>query len=377
MVRVRSLADIDNIAEAAVNPNPNRPFEFQAAQQLRQVCDNFANGPDWARSPAFRFGDSILSPYGSINTACSPYWASQGVDGPDFEPEFSGGQCPTVYLVDLVNSGDTGPGSTQAFVEGPVRRVRQEPGIQAGTINVLVEGGNTVQFRVGNVGENWSITGTTRIDGQPDNCGDGPVIPVPGPNPPNDPGLPPERRPFIDVDGALVIPIVPVFVDVNLPDVEIPVDFGFDPQVDVNLGGGGGSSGDGQPSDGEGVGEGETGEDGGESTGDGQDVDFGEPPEGRVWVGAIVSVVAPSGVGNIPGSGPQNRAYPRVIGNASLIYGEVRGKAHRIESEWLELVRPTTVLEVTGCRVNLIAGSTYEVRPLSAPICPENACNGE
>lgn len=98
-------------------------------------------------------------------------------------PPFTGGQCPTVYLVSLVNSNPgAGGGSTgEVFATGPIRGVEQVPGTLPGTIFVRVLANPDVSFRTGNAGESWSISSLSRLDNQPDNCGDvEPDLPPPG-----------------------------------------------------------------------------------------------------------------------------------------------------------------------------------------------------
>jgi len=166
-------------------------------------------------------------------------------------PPFEGGQCPVTYLVDLVNTSTTAPfpATGQAFVTGPIKGVRTDPGINPGTIFVVVEGASDVGFRTGNEGELWSISGVSRFDNQPDNCGDPPPI--------QPPVTPVEINIDIDYDGGSVtnIPITigPFFVaiggaiyapvEINLPDVNltgnlnITPEFSFSPEFNLNIGG--------------------------------------------------------------------------------------------------------------------------------------------
>lgn len=387
MVILRSLANIDRFAEITVAPNPNRPVEQWASQVFRDVCDNYANAPQWATG-ILEASPVTGIPLAGLNLGCKPWWDSQGKDGPSLPFQYLGGQCSTGYSLayDYTDANGNTATQTSPALQGPLGAIRTEEitnlsGDFSGLLRVFIDTavGEVLAVNVGGAGNprtdrNYRVT---RLDGLADDCGNGPRVIEPGDNPPDDPGDDPDRRPFIDIDGNIVIPVIPIFVDVNLPDIEVPTDFNFEPELalDIGIGEGGGSSGDGQPSDGLGEGEPIDGNGGEPSDGDGEDIDFGEPPEGRVWVGAFLQVLSSPGVGNIPGSGPENRAYPRVVGNFSLTYGSLRGKAHRVESQWTELFRPSTTLEVTGSRVNLLRGFRYRVSPISAPTCPENPCS--
>lgn len=99
-----------------------------------------------------------------------------------------------------------------------------------------------------------TINSVTRVDGQPDTCGDPPVGPddppaFPDPSPPPSPTPPPTPGPSIDWPGIgpitpILAPVVgiiyidadatvriPVTVNVDLPDVDLNFDFNFDVNI--------------------------------------------------------------------------------------------------------------------------------------------------
>jgi hypothetical protein len=207
----------------------------------------------------------------------------------------------------------------------------------------------------------------TRADGQPDECG--PAIAEPGANPPPDPGaFPTGQEPGVNPDGD------PFFF---IPDLEDP-EFGPVTLEDEPLGGplepAAPAGGDGLPGDPAAI-----ADEAGEVTGgeDGEAIDFGEPPEGRIWVGCIVETSTGSGIGNIAGTGPESTVWPSVRANVALQYGSRYGTSQRINSRFHEVFRPNTSLVVTGCFLQVQPGSTSKVFPISALICPESPCGDD
>lgn len=201
-------------------------------------------------------------------------------------PPFTGGQCPLVPYRVLAADGNTPivytstpPGFRPIL--GPVEIRLPESGTPPNrtlTIQVrhsLSNGQRTDWISLGSsVTPPFRFVGVERIDGLPDDCGD--PVPEPGPPvpfPPFPPPLPPETRPvipdgdqpggdfifspeagdvYIDIDGALNIPVVvnvegPNFGPINIPvGVKLP-DFAptFAPTVVIGGGGGGGGGGTG------------------------------------------------------------------------------------------------------------------------------------
>ena len=163
-------------------------------------------------------GDVPSLAYDNLRRIRARYCGGDG--GEEIPPPFSGGQCPTTYLVNLVNTSTTSPfpATGQVFAIGPIRGVQVRPGINPGTIFIDVLANPTAGFRTGNEGEQWSISSVSRVDNQPDDCGSPPPI------------LPPPSIPSFDIDievgPSLTIPATiiyaPIQIDVN-GTVNIPV----------------------------------------------------------------------------------------------------------------------------------------------------------
>lgn len=275
------------VADFIAGPDPGG-LPGHVRNGFRHRCDEFANLPVWARALSGVAG-------GSINRICKPYWDGAGVDGPQVSPPpFPGGQCPTNYLVQVIDpQGPTidfsqtllGPiGAFSVELTGPpnflmIIRVPFAGGIAQGVVGAR---GPTVLDR--------QFQQVTRNDGQPDDCGDLPSDLEPGPNPPPDPGPLPGPEPTDNPDPDDPIPFLPIppFLDpifgpqpITGPD-DSPVGPGGD--------GSGGGSGDRPPGD--------VGEPGGfEDTGAGGDAD-GAAPEGSVLTGLRINFVTPPVGGN-------------------------------------------------------------------------------
>lgn len=180
-------------------------------------------------------------------------------------PPFSGGQCPTNY--NLYFEAEVIADSTGDFISwmpatannrpGPVGGFRPKPdnnNILQGQFNGVWD--DLVQLSLGFQGFSGQIRNftATRVDGQPDNCGDpdadylpagnvsAPDIPV---NYDDDSGQPKTRNvdlilkpPYIDDDGNLVIP---VDVDGQPYDIYPFDDWGVVPRFGGGESGGGGA----------------------------------------------------------------------------------------------------------------------------------------
>lgn len=199
-------------------------------------------------------------------------------DGPgDFVPEpppppFSGGQCECVSYEVTYTFTSLVPGSTpRTFTgryRGPIGPVaiayqaipnttRRQAGFFYGAEAC---GGRQFELLQGYDPEQVSgrpsvvINSVSRVDGQPDNCGDPSPNPddpptFPDPSPPPSPTPPPTPGPSIDWPGIgpitpILAPVVgiiyidadanvriPVTVNVDLPDVDINFDFNFDVNI--------------------------------------------------------------------------------------------------------------------------------------------------
>lgn len=368
---IKKFIEVEGQAAEFIRNGPSAGLPGYVRDRYRDRCNQLANVPPWARllgGPAF----------GSASRICRPYWDDQGVDGPVAIPPFTGGQCPTTYTVfasGLTASGQSVTQSSGGGLLGPIGGILRTP---TGTPNAVTiglstaAGDNTTAFGVTTSDDNaesWAITQVTRDDGQADSCGDPPSLIEPGPNPPPDPGPLPGPEPTDDPRNPFGPPLFPVppFID----PVVGPIPIVGDPEPTDPGGGGNPSGGDGLPGAPDAIGAEAGGASGG---GDGEDVDFGAPPEGKIWVGALVEAIVDSRLGNIPGTGPAQTVYPTVIGNASLIYAGGRGSNTRLESSSTLLARQTTALVLTGCRVHAIPGVDLTVKAISAVTCPDNPC---
>jgi hypothetical protein len=353
----------DSIGDFIAN-GPSTGFGGHVRDEYRKRCNQYANLPAWARA----LGGV---PGGAMSRVCQPYWDDNGWDGPSRDaPPFTGGQCATPYNVRVVDPQgpiiyfeDTLQGPIGGFTTSPA------PGFFRLFLNVPFAGG-IAQRNIQDPGAEALARleqTVTRADGQPDNCGDLPTELEPGTNPPPNPGPTPGPEPTADPSNPSGPPLLPVEPYIDPIYGPIPVEGPDD--------GGGGTEPPGNPDTSPGspenVGAGIPGT---ETPEDGADTPFEDPPEGKVFIGALIKFNFPEELGNIPGSGPQNRVVSRTVGNASLIFEGGRGTAELVRSEWIYLVRPTGALEVSGVHVNALPGTTYTVYPLSIEKCPENQC---
>ncbi len=367
---VKGIDQFDDLADTIANPPAGRPLRQAIGQTGQKICDFIGavpNGASASLGPAFK----------AASLACKPYWDSKDYDAPvPAPPPFEGGQCGFKYIVGTKGIVcPTANNDFSSFASGPgpissiTLAITPRPNFPANRLSTW-----TVAFadtnRTFQTAHNEADVMCYRVfplnAANDDNCGDPePEEPfAPGENPPP---VPPGITPGEDF-GTDPITGQPFFF---VPPIENPTD-PDGPGVDFDPDEPGAYPGppEANPAGGdEGIGPGE--EVGGGAGGTGDDSDFGEPPEGRVWVGAIAHFVAPSSYGNISGTGPGNTVYPRVVGNLSLIYGDVRGQASQVRSEWFDMVRPTDALPVTGARANKLPGVACTVYPLSAPICPD------
>ena len=370
---IQKIQQTEGIWGDFIQNGPSDGIGGWVRDKYRDRCNQFANLPGWAQA--------LSKPVaGSLARACQPYWDDQGTDGPITAPSFTGGQCPVLYTLTysyntILTDGTLRQPPTQRtqLVQGPVTNFRGEGLPEFQSITVQNPAGQTVTMIEGSCAQgcfaNPTIVSLVRQDGLPDDCGDEETELQPGPNPPPDPGPLPGPEPTDDPRNPFGPPLVPIppFLD----PIYGPTPIVGDPDPTGPPGGGAPSGGDGLPGDPDAVGDEAGGAAGGEG---GEDVDFGEPPEGAIWVGALVQAVVDSRLGNIPGTGPPQTVYPTVIGNASLIYTGARGTNERLESASTLLARATTALVLTGCRVQAQPGVDLTVRPISALTCPENPC---
>ncbi len=372
---IKGVQIFDDLADTIANPPSGAPLKQAIGNTGQKLCDFIGAAPIIAQNalgPAFP----------ASRLLCKPYWDGEGYDGPEVgDPPYEGGQCADTYQVYAtvdgtdINVGGQSPRNLAGPLGGVTRveTVIGSPFPDTTRYQFIFSGPNdgpetTVRA---SFNPDVSFRNAGIVGGAPDNCGDPPPVEPfkPGQNPPP---LPTGFEPGVDF-GTDPITGQPFFF---VPPIEDPLDpdgpgIDFDPEEPGTYPG----PPEANPSGGEeGIGPGAGV--GGGAGGTGDDVDFGEPPEGRVWVGAIAHFVAPSSYGNISGTGPGNTVYPRVVGNLSLIFDNVRGQAAQVRSEWFDLMRPSDALPVTGARANKLPGVECTVYPISAPICPEDGTCG-
>lgn len=345
----------------------------------------------WARADKTNYSDAVNQGNADL---CGPYLdtleenPSEGFVGIPFE----GGQCEGVqYAVTISTTpypfsdcSTLGAGvSTNVYV-GPIRGLvfrTQNPSGQ-----LCTPGGNAAFLRFGNpvqevavggagFGVEVEILGIERVDGLPDNCGNPPPVYQP-PSTVTGPQLPPSIT--INLPGVGPVDVTLTLNPEGEPVVCIPeLDVCVTVQPPEAMPGGGGEPGPGDPTNGPGDptavgdpiagGEGTPNEDG--------DIDFGDPPEGRAWVGAFVRLSGGADIGNVAQSEVMQRIYPRVVGNAALRHGSVNGTGQQLRSEWTAMFRANDNLVVDGIRVAVLPSFSYLVYPVSAETCPENTCS--
>jgi len=382
---IEAFVELEQKAADFIANGPSDGIGGYVRDQYRKRCDQFANASPWAQA--------LLGPNrGALNRVCTPYWDGGGFDGPTVTQGITGGQCDTTYLVTLQATRGNGtvdpPFTRPAF--GPIGPARfsgspAQGELRCAAINASVSTcasltGGAVTYRpVGLSGTAYdggslAVLSVSRCDAQPDDCGDLEPELEPGDNPPPDPGPTPGDDPTQDPenpDGPPLLPIPPYDDPVGGPtDVVAEPDPtpAFDPSVipgdpDTQIGG--------PESYGPTIGV-DPGPGGG-----GTDTLLGPPPEGRVWVGVLLTFTAPATFGAIAGSAPANTVFPRVVGNASLRFPSARGTAIRVNSRWVTLIRPSGALRVDGVYVNVFPGVTYTVRGISVEECPPNPCSEE
>lgn len=348
-----------------------------ARDGYRTRCEQFANAPPWARLLA-------RGPAGSLGRVCKPYLDDIGADLPEITPPpFAGGQCEDVqYNVFARGLPAFGGEITQqsGAVFGPIVGILRTPTGGGGGVFIGLQARDTLTTAFGVTtseanAPSWRIINVVRVDGQPDNCGDPPDGPLrPGPNPPPNPPPTPGPEPTADPGNPTGVPLLPI------PEYDDPIGGPVPFEAEPDGTGGVGpedipGNTDSQEGGAENYGDAIAGGSGTDVGSD--DIDFGEPPTGRVWVGALFQFAIPTDYGDVPGSRPTNTVVPRVFGNCSLTYDSARGTAVRVNSANVELFRPNGALKVTGVFVNSLPGITFNVRPVSVAKCPENSCGAE
>lgn len=366
----------EGISDFVAGPTPTNPALAGIQSAARKGCDNLSASP--ARN-LLKLGSGGAN---GMATLCGAYWDGQGYDAPVTEPPFLGGQCPgqlysfTATATSVNNLGQTNNatvtlGSTNR-ISGPVTFVGVEETAQDFIVRARNAAGSIRTFRFLSSGTDaiyskpttQSVTLSNIVVSPTDGCGNPSPETGPGLNPAPDNG---EAADFdVDIDNNVI-----------LPDEVISTPFGdflLSELVEGILGTL--TKGDGSDIDPRLLGNGEPAlgaaqdQNGSQGNGGG-DEDFGEPPEGRIWVGGVVQIVGGDEYyGNIAASGPENTVYPRVVGNVSLKLendnsGIIRGTAEQIRSGWTSVFLPSPGLKVTGMRVSVSPEIRYVVYPVS------------
>lgn len=361
---VRSVTGVsESLGEFVAGPTPANPVGAAIQQRYRDACDSWSNGLQWT---------TALSPSGRVHmeNLCDPWLTSQGSGGPQLQPpEVTGGQCPGVEY--FAGAPDvTTPSVSQGI--GPLS-VSTSSGTQDGrpTFTITFNWGGGLTGGVGSttsfddgpsptISERYSGVTTERVDGQADTCGDSPSEIGPNPNPRPNPNLPSSEEPFTAPDGRPVVPMPPITdpfgEPVQLPNFPMPPLFGDE----------------GEPGDSPNVGPPVS--NGPEIDGSGNqggDDDFGEPPEGHIWVGFVVRLSDQGLTEGLQVNSLPEPIYRSSTGNYRAKYDiegtTVYSSPYRIEQQtstyWLDLPG----LTLTGSRVNVPSNDSYTVTPLSQP----------
>mgnify|MGYP003563682274 CR=1 FL=1 len=348
----------------AADPATLNPVERGIRAGVRQYCRGAANLP---------FGHYTLGPaHGATGSyVCAPYHDEQGNDPgqPPQPPPFTGGQCPVTYNVTyrLVSDDGNSPGDG-SFAScpntlGPIStQIREVSGLVFGGI---VDGGGVercsraLSASVSN--PRVEIQSVVRVDGLPDDCGDPPGTPA---TPPivGDPypwGVP-EVEPLTGVPTFVDEPTSgPEGITINIDGGDINIPFSGDPGAIPPPRPEDGPLAEGMPQPG--------------GTGAGGE-DFGDPPDGFVWVGARWELDnVPEGFGLIAGT-LGNAVYPRVLGNIRLRLSAVEGGAQfptddiRLDVERGAILRPSAGFKVLGTYSNVIAGLVLTITPIAGKL---------
>lgn len=368
---IETLSGIsEGMGEWVAGPTPDNPVAAAIQQRYRDQCDAYSNAPAWMT--AFSTPSRV-----TMSNLCDPWLESQGSGSPGIEVTVQGGQCQGVeYFAGAPNV--TGPSVSRGV--GPLSvstSFGESNGRPTFAIAFNWAGGLTGGVSITSSfddglsptnSERYSGVVARRVDDMPDECGDR-VRPAPNPNPRPDPGLPPDDEPFEGPTGQPLIPMPripnPWGDPIQLPNLPLPNPF-------AEVGDDGGDTGN-NPNVGPAVEKGEERDGNGD---EGGDDDFGDPPDGHIWVGFVVKMSNQGVSEGLQVNSPPEPIYRSTTGNYRAKYdveGEtVYSTARRIEAEtsvyWLDLPGLTLV----GARVNVPSNDSYTVTPLSQPVKEEN-----
>ena len=356
----------DDLAELIKNPPADRPIQAAIGAAGQKYC-NFIGALPGNASGLLGLGLPLQA------LLCKPYWDDNGYDAPQEVVPFTGGQCAICYRVVAEWDFDGVFGQTQTEgMLGPIGGIRVIPnGSSSSKIQIFARGRSfsttNCTFIMGTVGAGWidisapgvaanrvtpRIVSVTPTGSGVDNCGNLPGVLEPGDNPPPTPTFPPGEEPGVEPTGQPFFFVPPIPSPIGDEPVEVP-----EPPYDAPGGGTGGPTAPPVA--------------GGDETGGDGDNDFGEPPEGRRWVGCCISLsIIPAGTGTVPGTSPET-ILTQVVGNARLLFDSASGDGYdtpvQIRSAGLCLWEPVKGLSPTGVRVNLKPGFTFSYTPYSVP----------
>lgn len=241
-------------------------FLDAATSAVRNAGCQLLGVPTYINDTLQRLG---FFPFDAARRAIPDFWrrALCDTDAPDPEPPpFTGGQCPTTYRVTVrraFRQNTTGNQQNQTGLAagnflGPLRQERRQVGNNLVLFVIDGNGQETATFSVNNQTNTvlfLGIDGATRLDGQPDDCGD--------PEPEYDPVEPGDvtYETNITYDNSsgvsVTIPVVLIFARAQLtananitipftlnltPTLNVTGNLGLDGTVNFNFGGGNSTS---------------------------------------------------------------------------------------------------------------------------------------
>lgn len=339
----------------------------KVGQELaRLACRRYSASPDSFPS------DTAVN----YERACRPYLEDIGEGaGPGLKLPFRGGQCPGIlYRIDWTwSAGSFNPGPQTTERVGPLRYESEERqssacGTPTGTFRSFTiidgTGQSPISLATGCDAQLNSLN-ISRVDGQPDDCGN------------TDPVVDPQPQP-----GPTLPPIVPIVI---APEVNIDarVEVNLDGSINIDIGTGDitidpfGGDGDGSGSSGGGPDDSppspEPGPElpGGNGGFGGDDL-FGDPPVGRRWVGACITITNnPINQPPISNSIPED-VYASVVGNIRLVYNAAGTRQTdtpiRVQAKKVCVWEAVRKLNPVGVSVDLLPGFGYVYRPYSVPL---------
>lgn len=340
------------------------------ADALSELASNLpgvsAYGRAFCRVVAGTLGGQALQG-ANIGNACSAFWDDDGIEPPTSGVPFTGGQCvgapynvaweaTTVFGSFTGTNAVVGPVSSRSEMDGSTFRCF--------LISLSGEAGEQEQQvfaqNLGNPPDtsanSFTVSSTTRTDGQPDDCGDPPGFFLPSPDAPGVSFGDPQVVTGPDGNDYNITPFDFTIGDNN--EVNIPFEINGAP---FNYGPGA-ESGPATP--------GPTTEGAPQAGGDeGGERDVPEAPAGSRCI-AIAFVVSgfTASQGNVTNSEPNRRLYA-VFGNAAVRVRTDQGGEYYLgnvdlNSERLLVPIPVEGLTIVGFKINLETGLSYNATPI-------------